>query len=347
MTIRNFIYTILAALPVAMLTASCAKTSLVADGPRPELAVRPLSPPASKASSAYTGGPFGVFAYASSHADGTVWTTGWADAEAYLGNVAFAQDGDVWTGWDCGSDSRNPYYYPLTGSLLFAGYSPHSDVSSTVRSVTLEPNRVRAMNPYLAIDFEQTAEVEDMEDLLFFDVADANAGRTVAKTPDAIDVVFRHALARVSFSFHDAERHYAAPEVRVKGCVFKGVFYSGLTPGWYPDLAVTADYVLPAEDADAPELLDGWNSASLFLPSQYLDGIFHELGTTDNSTGKEIVLEIDVTDGFGTQTVKVPLKNYTDHWQMGYHYIYDITLTASPIEFGEPQVTITERMLTI
>ena len=84
----------------------------------------------------------------------------------------------------------------------------------------------------------------------------------------------------------------------------------------------------------------------LHIIPQYLNGIFPSVnGTLDN--GLDVVLEITLTDGFGSEVMTLPLKDYTERWEIGYHYHYTITVTADPIDFTAPDFEITTRVVTM
>ena len=68
-------------------------------------------------------------------------------------------------------------------------------------------------------------------------------------------------------------------------------------------------------------------------------------GTLDN--GLDVVLEFTLTDGFGSEVVSVPLKNFTQRWEMGMHYHYTISVNADPIGFVSPSVTITQQVVSM
>ena len=80
------------------------------------------------------------------------------------------------------------------------GYSPYMS-DETISELTIVENKVDT-NPYLKIDFTQNVDPASMVDLLYFNVSDANGGRTVLKPADPVEVTFHHALSLVSFTHH-------------------------------------------------------------------------------------------------------------------------------------------------
>lgn len=347
----------------AALVASCAKIRTMPDTPPQEIAMK--TPVMTKAAGEWEG-PFGLFAYSTSAQSGTDWTSVWAGSSPYLDNVAFKKQGEYWLGWDPTSQAYHAYYYPLSGSLLFAGYSPHKDASEgTVTNVTLNSNAAD-LNPYLAVTFSHVTEnvatadrtykkanVTKMPDLMWFDVKDANSGKTVAKTSEAINVTFRHALSKVSLKFTDTGSWYRLKDVRLTGCIYSGTFYSGRTAGWLPDIQNVADYILPIQtqtqnDKTIYPELQGQTFDDLFIIPQYLNGIFPVLGgTVESEVDVKLVFTVTDRDAFGEQTVEILLKDHTERWEMGKHYTYNIAVNADPIDFGAPTVTITQQTVSM
>ena len=84
----------------------------------------------------------------------------------------------------------------------------------------------------------------------------------------------------------------------------------------------------------------------MYIIPQYLDGIFPIIGETLDS-GVDVVLAITLTDGFGSQTVELLLKDYTERWELGKSYQYTITVNADPIEFDTPSFTITTQVVSM
>lgn len=327
-------------LVIAVCLSSCLKIEKVGDGEQQEIAVVCLETKADE-NLLGTDKVFGVYSYISDCAGGTVWNTpeAWGSSSIYMDNVAFSYKEVSWAGKD------QAYYWPSNGSLMFAGYCPHQSVSnSTVTSVDLVPNK-SGNNPYFQIGFTQNPSA--MVDLLWFDVKDVAAGTTLGKRADAIPVIFKHTLSKVSFTFADSHNIYNLKSVTLKGLVNQGTFYSGNTPGWMPELAreTLRDYSLLTE-TQPTQKLNTWTSGDMYIIPQYLDGIFPTIGETLDS-GVDVVLEFIVTDGFGSQKIEILLKNHTERWEIGKSYKYTITANADPIEFGSPTFTVTTQTISM
>lgn len=296
-------------------------------------------------------GVFGIYAYHIPVPSGSARLESWKPdvATAYLQNVAFKYDGSEAAGYDTGNGSHRPYYWPLSGSLVFAGYSPHVDESSAVTAVSFSDNISvgRPENPHIIIDFTQNAVPGEMVDLLYFTMMP----KSVSKEESPVPIVFSRAMSKVSISFKDPNGYYRIRNVRLKDCINQGKFYAAVeSSGWSPVLTGLSDYVL---QEGISQLGDTETAMSDVLPvPQFLDGFYSTLGA---GTGKGVSLAFDLVDkidvNFHTE-MEIKLFPYEDgegnivnaslpsRWQMGMHYTYVFTIEADSIEFDSPSVTV-------
>lgn len=296
-----------------------------------EIVLRPYSSVHTKSGSLDKN--FGVYALASSLAGETAWSetlnSGVVD---YLNNVGFKPEGK----------GIHPYYWPLSGSLLFSGYAPHADASNGAidKTKVIGPNTEQISgiyNPYMTIPFVQNTDLASMVDLLWFDVTDVSSGKSMERQVTSVPVVFKHAMSQVIFNFTDPEAHYKVT-ASLKNCINAGTFYSGTNPGWIPDTESFEDYTLLSETllSSSPE------SVSLYLVPQNLDGEYTNMRL---SLGVDVILELFITgyDGVGGQTIELPLKDYTTSedimdWYIGKKYTYNIIVTSQKIQIAAPVV---------
>ena len=151
--------------------------------------------------------PFGVFAYALT--SGQTWSANHASGQLYMDNVEivynttedtngiYAPNGDV-------------YYWPLSGTLTFIGYSPYT----TAGTVAYAP----ATQALTVTDFvvEETAAAQ--QDLMWAttqadcsDVTTTDKGVYTSGTGDTpstkegVKMIFHHALSQVKFAIRKAE----------------------------------------------------------------------------------------------------------------------------------------------
>lgn len=353
---------------ILLVLHSCARMETSSDAGSQEITVRT---PVTKAEDFSADEAFGLYAFYTAEDAGTSYAAGtdysvWQDRLIYLENVCFAKVGDTWSGCTPSGEPveyvHTPYYWPLSGSLYFIGYSPYRSVSPKLRDNITGNN-----NLFLSLDFTQNTDIEEMIDLKWFDFWSCTDGtcdfsKSYSKTESSLPVQFRRALSKVTFSFTDSGDYYKLYSLKLTGCLNKSTFYTGRIPGWGPDLTdsdtdgladnlvsyvfcETASSELPVNE------LNSYSASAMVIP-QYMDGVFDNLTSSPNSTGSEVKLELTIADlnsegtaVFGTQTIIVNLKNYTDKWDSGKHYTYNIALNSLPIEFGQPTLTITETIV--
>ena len=330
---------------------SCSKVERVLDSLQSEIKMEGVLTKAS--SELYPeGGIFGIYAYYVDAPSGSNRVTNWntVSAAPYLENVAFKYDGTVAVGWNTSTDSSSPYYWPVSGSMVFAGYSPHIQrSSSTISSVTYVDNLSmgRPENPHIVIGFKQNTVPAEMVDLMFF----STMSTTVDKTDSPFAIEFSHAVSKVSISFKDPNGYYRIRNARLKNCIDKGNFYVSVeSPGWNPDLESLSDYQI---HTDLTQLSSSPVNCTSVLPMpQYLDGYYPTLGT---GTGKGVSIAFELVDktnaNFYTELeyklypyengegVKVN-ESLPARWIRGMHYSYVFTIEADPIEFDNPSVTV-------
>ena len=170
---------------VLFMALSCIKTNGLDEVPEGEICMSPVLSDmvrtrTGNGTTPYPEGrSFGVFAYYSDTEAGNEWTT--TSPEEYFTNYEFSRQGEICSGVE-------PVYWPFSGSLVFAGYSPYDkaanvdyDVSSKTLSIT---------------DYEVNG-----NDLMYFlpeltDEKYVGYDKEISNVP----VTFNHALSCVFFS---------------------------------------------------------------------------------------------------------------------------------------------------
>lgn len=306
-----------------------------------ELTLRTFSLPSTKAVTGLEN--FGLYAFYTSLPEGTNFlnTRTSEDPVIYIENGYFAPDplSGIYGGFDPDLSKAKPYYYPLTGSLLFYGYSPYD---TPIIQGDISYTTAYSISPYVYMTIEQKNQIGLMVDLLYFDILSLNGGKTIGKqAASPVDAEFKHAMAKVTFSFTDPLGQYSIAEASLQGCVNKAQFYISHDTGWAPlwdDPDLLENYTLYSTStplSSAPS-----SPGSLFIIPQYADGVFESMG---HSTGAEMTLQMTITDGIGTQTVELPLSGHIDLFEMGKHYIFNISIHSGRIEFAPPLVENIEK----
>lgn len=239
---------------MAATLVACTKGEIVYEETGSEIGFRPVAGASTKApvygpqggTDGVTydqGEAFGVFAYhkvLASGAASAAWTDFAADAgtmNTYIDGGRFAYDAanSAWAGQkEDGGD--NPYYWPKTGVLAFAGYSPWGITGTVAVDVT-----TAAQSPKLTVSgFTQgtytcttgTTPVNNTVDLMWFDADDQNAvNLTGSATTRSVAVIFRHACSWIDFNLSpaaDADKgKFKILKVTLKNVYTKGSFDSG------------------------------------------------------------------------------------------------------------------------
>ena len=143
---------------------------------------------------------FGMYAYALASAESGAWTANSTVLSPYMNNVQikYNTDDKIWEPYD--GSAFVTYYWPLSGSLTFVGYSPHmaSGVSYATNTKTLT-----------FTDFTQPADTTAQKDLMYaITNPDLHANQSTY-TPGGgsltgVNVQFHHALSQVRFAIKKA-----------------------------------------------------------------------------------------------------------------------------------------------
>ena len=230
-------------------------------------------------------------------------------AVEYLPGVEFAKKGATWAG------ATTPYYWPKTGSMLFAGYSPVDFAGVTF---TL------ASNKFSVAECPQP-EFSATKDLLYARYTTSVLGGTAPMT-------FSHALSWVTIKAKAA----AADQIKITNIKFVGLaakaFSAGL-PEWTVSgtkeqlnvFAPTSAFAVPTVET----LVESNENCGLVFPQTLADAA-------------EIVVSYEMNNGAGQWFAQAPfvkklnsLKSGVDtinKWEAGKHYTYIINF--SRIEGG-------------
>lgn len=203
--------------------AACTKTSVSYEQPG-EIALAPVTR-ANMTKAAITGATFpttndmGVYAFYNA---GKLANTEKADflagSAAYLDNVEFVNraGSNNWGG-------KTSYYWPKTGSLVFAAYSP--------RAAALAYDEQK--DEFSATSYAQSADLSSTVDLLWSPMT----AKSHDKTTTAVPMVFYHAMSWVTVQAVAAnsksDSQFKIKSVELNGIANKGAFKTaGATIAW-------------------------------------------------------------------------------------------------------------------
>lgn len=248
--------------------------------------------------------------YDKSVGKGSEYTAGNFAVE-YLPGVEFAKNGEIWAG-----ANDNHYYWPKTGSMLFAGYSP-VDFAGVV-TFNLASNTF-SVKECTQPEFSATA----TKDLLY-----AGYGTSVLSGPVAM--AFSHALSWVTVKAKAA----AANQIKITNIKFVGLAENGSSTG-LPEWKTTGTKDITVFNPEAackvPEvdtLVESNPNCGLVFPQILTDA--------------EIVVSYEMNNGAGQWFAQAPFvqklnlltsgANKIEKWEAGKHYTYIINFSA----IGEP-----------
>lgn len=205
--------------------AACTKTSVSYEQPG-EIALAPVTR-ANMTKAAITGTTFpttndmGVYAFYNTLDAGTPKANFLANSAAYLKNVKFVNRAGSGN-W--GGDETS-YYWPKTGSLVFAAYSP------SAAALAYDEQK----DEFSATSYVQSEDLSSTVDLLWSPMT----AKSHDKTTTAVPMVFYHAMSWVTVQAVAAnsksDKHFKIKSVKLNGIVNKGAFKTAsATIAWTP-----------------------------------------------------------------------------------------------------------------
>lgn len=309
-------YLIIAAAVAA--TVGCAKSSSVYEENDQKITFAPIANTLTKGygamSGSYnTGESFKVWAQWIDAASGTAWNAAGARAE-YIKGAEFKKGAsDVWEGGE--------YYWPKTGSLLFAAVSPYTLPAGTASLTYNQTTREIKVSDFVQGAYDNALGSSGQVDLMWVDIPATSTGK-VATHP----MTFRHALSWITFrASTDTDNLYTITGLNIKkassaeqAIYNKGTFTSdGTTSTWSIDEMTSTEYALYADEAGT------------VLAKTAASTIADNLLVLPQSTGNRLQLEIKFRqtgiDAEQTMTVAFPMVT----WAMKTHYIYTLQFKAS------------------
>lgn len=234
-------------------------------------------------------------------------------AVEYLPGVEFAKKGATWAG------ATTPYYWPKTGSMLFAGYSP---VDFGVVTFSLADNK------FSVAELDQP-EFSATKDLLY-------AGYTKSVLGGTVPMTFSHALSWVTIKASAA----AAKQIKITNIKFVGLAAKGSSaglPAWTVSGAKELGVFAPTSAFDVPTV-DANGDATLVESNPKCGLVFPQV----LADAAEIVVSYEMNNGAGQWFAQAPFVqklnlltsggNPISKWEAGKHYTYIINFSA----IGEP-----------
>ena len=342
--------------------AACTKSEVVYDDTDVAIDLAPVNYKATKSvTGPYTGNEysgdeqFRVWAAYTALDAGTEFRMN-TELSIYLDNVVFGEkeNSGVWGG------TPVPYYWPKSGSLYFAGYSP---ADATVENAEYEFNTGSSKMTLTGFTQGAYSYVNSLDaiaqntnykmiDLLYFDVASDTKSVNSGTHP----VLFKHALSWLTFRFRSdkgMDNLLKVNKITLNNVSTKETFTSGAGTNNWPAPAWTANNSAPESfviyDANFNQTTAGDNVLvnGGFIP---VEGIL-----VIPQTAKSLTIEYEQKAAVDQPFVKqnpltIELSDVTDNsankissWEINKHYLYTITMSADEILI-DPSIDLWENV---
>lgn len=304
--------------------AACTKTSVSYEQPG-EIALAPVTR-ANMTKAAITGTTFpttndmGVYAFYNA---GKVKDTPKGDFLA--GSAAYLKDAKFVN--RAGSGNRggdgNSYYWPKTGSLVFAAYSP------SVAELAYDEQK----DEFSATSYVQSEDLSSTVDLLWSPMT----AESHDKTTTAVPMVFYHAMSWVTVQAvaanSESNSQFKIKSVELNGIVNKGAFKTaGATIAWTPSTL--------ADDVQNLSVLnngESYTEIKKMTPAEVLESVEKGTVVIPQSLGDAVTLTVvfsqkmptgvwsaDQKLTFQLNECKVGAESLNS-WDNGKHYIYTLS----------------------
>jgi hypothetical protein len=247
-----------------------------------------------------------------------------------LENVKFIHNGDNKYG------GEQPAYWPLSGSLVFAGYSPYYPDSGSVSATFDAETKTLSISNFVS---------DGQTDLMYFLPALSNSGNYVGTLDknNSVSANFLHALSLISFEIKADQLddgRVTLKTVTLKNANTKGNFSatcassSGAGTLTWKNQTKTSEYAVAS--SSLPIALSSSSAIAtqdLFVPGSNLTNspvveFKYDItyNTVDGSGTVVTVTKEDITSSF-------TIKDYTAEWEAGKKYVYAVTIGLNRIEF--------------
>lgn len=231
--------------------------------------------------------------------------------ESYLDGVEFTQktDGGTWTGKD------HSYYWPKTGSLLFAGYAPADYAAATVA-------HDKVNNTFSVSEMAQPTDFSKTVDLLY-------SPYTISYNNAVVHMQFAHAFSWITLKAQSD----AKVSVKIKSIVLKGMAVKGkadVLPTWIvsgkQELKVFTNDDGKAVTSQLVEFANATESVLLFPQELGSDAVLEVTYTMDRGDGTFVE---QAPYSVVLNTLKSAESTEINKWEAGKHYFYNVIFGAA------------------
>jgi hypothetical protein len=245
---------------------------------------------------------------------------------SYIDEQEFAyRSNNEWGG------QENPYYWPTTGSLFFAGYSPANSSGNK--------GYIHSEQKFIVTGYDQSTDISNTTDLMWFHLTDKSYDRTTKAVP----VVFHHALSwltfRVNLTSETTPPLWTVTSIKLKGIETKANFTAERT-GAAADPGKT-NWDNHSNPQDITVFTGSYNAKYDTTP--YVAGSKYDFVLENTPNGvlvipqecakedAELVIEFQQIAPSNEIVKQTKTLELGKEWLPGKHYIYTITFGAEEI----------------
>ena len=264
---------------------------------------------------------------------------GWKNYMTDATGNPIAVEYDGTSSWDSATD----YFWPKTGKLTFAAYSPADAAgtySHTANGLQIEDFTVAAVGAQYDLMYSDRAYNRTSSTNLY------PTGTTTPNPYTGVDIVFRHALSSIVFTvgtdadYSKADNDFKIKSITIKNVYGAGEFNEGLTDGttdrtpvWTATGDANNEYVAFSGGFTVPE-----NGKDRQEPTGAADLI---LLPQSFATNNSAIVEIKYTYGTGasgeienTETFQLNHATNVQAWEPNKRYTYNIIFGLDKIYFA-------------
>ena len=238
------------------------------------------------------------------------------DAAEYIQGKEFAKsvDGPLWRG------AAKPYYWPKTGSMVFACLSP-ADVNVLSFSHDVVADKFTFVYTSPMVDGKiNTAETID---LMWTDATNSFDEKTAT---NGVPVTFKHALTWITFKVLGDEvtsgGNFVINSITMNDVIQAGKFTSDNRKWTKNDFGTTLPVFSGARNLTTePAVIENVDRGTLIIPQ-----------VKEDSDLTDYTATIEFTNNLGDTVLnEVVTVNLGREWEIGKHYIYTIKFTTTEI----------------
>lgn len=268
-----------------------------------------------------------------------------AYSTVYINQGEFQNKSDGnWGGWDSSQGKAQPYYWPTTGSLVFAGFSPANATGTFGYDLQKKT--------FTATNYVQSNDISKTHDLMWFDAGESYASNLGTKeAPVGIPAVFHHALSWLTFRFNlkDAttSQNWKITGVTLKNIETKADYTHPVTSPATPwinqtdrkDMVVWTGEHNVVYKSTEPDKLESVENGVVIIPQSSIAG-----SDEQSDQAPMLVITYNLKSPAGpileNQQVTLPLTTTNgtagdptddNNWLPGKHYTYTIIFGANEI----------------